>query len=76
MVFQWKKKVEATVLCSFPSELSPLRALIMAVVIVFKWDCTHTKLQQTTIMQAHSKLLFPFTITYFLLAAPFAHQRD
>ena len=33
-------KNEATTVCSFPSELSPLRALIMAVVIVFKWDCT------------------------------------
>ena len=38
----------------------------MALVIVFKWDCTHTE-QTTTIMQAHSKLLFPFTITCFLL---------
>ena len=34
------EKNEATTVCSFPSELSPLRALIMAVVIVFKWDCT------------------------------------
>ena len=42
--FSGKKKLKL-LLCSFPSELSPLRALIMALVIVFKWDCTHTKLQ-------------------------------